>query len=217
MSGNLLDKKGCQFSATISESGKTHHVYGKIQVEEGRVFLCQEDIEGAHCNDLLGYSNSWCVSLGDADGLKKNNVTDFKIIEEGLFKIAHKWAIQCDGSSEFREVLKTYCRKFHKEVCYDFNSEDRYYGFDGLIMRCNLAKVELSKCRQYTLKEFKQAINYNLETKSNEKSNSVKVQRKTTDVTEGERFTGISVSGRTSKIAVSLGHLSYTAVSNECF
>ena len=216
MRKNLLDKKGCQFSATIRDMGKTYHVDGKIQVEGGRVFLCQDYVDGACCDDLFSYDYSWCVEKGTANDLEKNYVTDLKVFDGNLLKITYKWAVLCDGSDDFKNTLEAYCIAFHPECRLDFDYEDTYYGWNGAIVDYDIEPIYVG-ATIFTLKEFKQAINYKLETKSNEKSNSVKVQRKTPDVTNGERFTGISVSGRTGKIAVSIGHLSYKTVSNECF
>jgi len=218
MRENLLDCNGVKFTAEIEGT----YVSGKIRVEDCCVYLCQNEMSGANCSDKLGYESSWSVMRGSAIDLKDHCVSNFNIIEEkncysGLTKISGKWAVYSGlDIEEFTQVMIKYCDVFHPGYCYDFDNTECYYGWDGEDMQCGWNPKALN-IAIYTLEEFKQIINYNLKTKTNEKSNSVKVQRKTPNVSNGERFTGISVSGRTSKIAVKLGHLSYSAISNECF
>lgn len=218
MKKNLLDCNGVKFTAVIEGT----YVSGKIRVEDCCVYLCQNEKSGACCNDKLGYKSSWSVMYGSVIDLKDNGVSNFSIIEEtncysGLTKISGKWAVYNESDiEEFKQVMLKYCDEFHPEHNYAFDNIECYYGWDGEDMQCGW-NPKAANIAIYTLEKFKQAINYNLKTKTNEKSNSVKVQRKTPNVSNGERFTGISVSGRTSKIAVKLGHLSYAAISNECF
>ena len=219
MRENLLDCAGKEFTAMIGEK----NVKGHIQVEGNHAFLCQNTQSGSQPLDLLGYKYGWCVLSGRPKDLDANRVSKLVITDKSssgkLTKIQGEWVILCDGTQHFIEVLTEYCEAFHPECKYDFDYEDEYYGFNGESMDYGMDPgvypYEMG-VTEYSLEKFKQIINYNLKTKSNEKS-SVKVQRETPDVTEGERFTGISVSGRTGKIAVSIGHLSYKTVSNECF
>lgn len=218
MRENLLDCAGKEFTAMIGEQ----YVKGHIQVEGDHAFLCQNTKSGSQPSDLLGYKYGWCVLSGKPKDLDANRVSKLVITDKSssgkLIRIQGKWAILCDGTQHFKEVLTAYCEAFHPECKFDFDCEDEYYGFNGSEIDYEMSSPKLGIVREFVLEEFKEAINYNLKTKtkSNEKS-SVKVQRETPDVTEGERFTGISVSGRTGKIAVSIGYLSHTAVSNECF
>ena len=55
---------------------------GTIQVENGNVYLCQNDKKGANCDDKLGFKYSWCIRQGSPDDMKKFdiNVTDFEIV-----------------------------------------------------------------------------------------------------------------------------------------
>ena len=75
--GNLLKYKGKEFQATIN--GIT--VEGKIQVEDEKVYLCQNKRDGSPCDDKLGYDYSWEVGTGSEFGLRDNDVTDFKLID----------------------------------------------------------------------------------------------------------------------------------------
>jgi hypothetical protein len=81
---NLLDKKGCKFSATIDNIGEQTYGTGTIQVENGMVYLCQDYAVGMQCEDKLGYKYSWQVGTGSYDDLENNTVSDFRLIENGL-------------------------------------------------------------------------------------------------------------------------------------
>lgn len=72
---NLLGCNGVRFTAKI----KGTPVSGKIRVENEKVYLCQNKMDGALCADRLGYEYSWYVGAGDSDKLKDKNVTDFKL------------------------------------------------------------------------------------------------------------------------------------------
>lgn len=74
---NLLNCKGKWFRCKIDGT----FVEGRIQVEEDRVFLCQNIKNGGYCKDKLGYEYSWYVRTGDEDDLLNNYVTNFKLID----------------------------------------------------------------------------------------------------------------------------------------
>lgn len=79
METNGIDLKKCKgwyFKAKIHET----HCEGRIQVERDTVFLCQDSINGAECQDTLGFKYSWGIIDGSKVALKTNNVTDFEII-----------------------------------------------------------------------------------------------------------------------------------------
>lgn len=72
---NLLDCNGRLFSAKI----KDDKVTGRIRVEDGRVFLCQDKRDGASCEYKLGYKYSWVVGDGSEEKLAGNHVSCFKL------------------------------------------------------------------------------------------------------------------------------------------
>ena len=53
---------------------------GKIQVENGYVYLCQNIIDGAVCHDRLGFKYSWCIIDGSKEDMTMTHVTDFEIV-----------------------------------------------------------------------------------------------------------------------------------------
>ena len=38
---------------------------GKIQKDRGRIYLCQNEFDGADCNDKLGFAFSWSIDSGE--------------------------------------------------------------------------------------------------------------------------------------------------------
>ena len=74
---NLLNCKGKRFRAVIGDK----EVEGKIQVEEGCVYLCQDKKCGAGCEDKLGYKGSWRVAYGSMYDLVREGVEDFQLVD----------------------------------------------------------------------------------------------------------------------------------------
>ena len=50
-----------------------------ITVDEGEVYLCQNEREGDACENKRGYKYSWAVDDGHPDRLSVNKVTDFRL------------------------------------------------------------------------------------------------------------------------------------------
>lgn len=73
---NLLSCNGRLFSAKINGDKVT----GRIRVEDGSVYLCQNKRDGSSCDDKLGYKYSWIVDDGSEEKLSNNNVSCFKLI-----------------------------------------------------------------------------------------------------------------------------------------
>uniref|UniRef100_UPI003FD8C5FB hypothetical protein n=1 Tax=Alistipes putredinis TaxID=28117 RepID=UPI003FD8C5FB len=73
---NLLNYGGRRFRCKIY--GKP--VEGKIQVEHGHVFLCQNEIDGCRARNTLGYKYSYTVDSGFDEDLKIYNVSDFALL-----------------------------------------------------------------------------------------------------------------------------------------
>lgn len=73
---NLLNCNGQFFSAKI----KDEEVTGRITVEDGFVYLCQDKLDGKDCIDKKGYKYSWCVKDGSEESLWNNSVRKFKVI-----------------------------------------------------------------------------------------------------------------------------------------
>lgn len=73
---NLLNCKGRRFKCKIEGD----YVEGKIQVEDGYVYLCQNIKKGDSCKDKLEYLFSWIVDTGSKDDLIINGITEFEFI-----------------------------------------------------------------------------------------------------------------------------------------
>lgn len=70
--------KGLNFKANIDGTPSE----GRIQVENGMVYLCQDKKDGADCQDKLGFRYSWRIRKGSPEDMKAAiiNVTDFEIV-----------------------------------------------------------------------------------------------------------------------------------------
>lgn len=217
---NLLDKKGQSFSAIINGS----ECIGKIQVEKGIVYLCQNEADGDCCNDKLGYKNSWSVNEGTDSDLLRNEVEDFKIIgeekkEDVLNRLPKYWAVKGDGGSKLIiDTLVPFFRK-HYNKDYTGNSES-YYGYDGREADrgafCGDLWRFVNKPTILTLEEFINLTTNNTNNltinENNYEKSSIKVQRQAPVITSGKRYTGNPISGGRSKAAISFGHLSNSAI-----
>lgn len=72
---NLLQCKGKKFKANINYLPAE----GRIQVEEGSIYLCQDARNGSSCEDKLGFEYSWCIGDGSEMTLIKNGVSNLCI------------------------------------------------------------------------------------------------------------------------------------------
>lgn len=72
---NLLQCKGKKFKASIHDIP----VEGRIQVEEGSIYLCQDVMNGYSCEDKLGFKYSWYIGDGSEMTLIKNGVSNLCI------------------------------------------------------------------------------------------------------------------------------------------
>ena len=73
---NLLKCDGRRFRCKIKETPAK----GRIRVENGNVYLCQNKQEGAEAKCRFGYKYSWDVSSGSDKHLAYNDVSDFVLI-----------------------------------------------------------------------------------------------------------------------------------------
>ena len=73
---DLTKCRGLAFKAKIHDV----QCEGRIQVERDVVFLCQDSINGAECQDTLGFKYSWGILDGSKEDMKRNHVTDFEIV-----------------------------------------------------------------------------------------------------------------------------------------
>jgi len=207
---NLLDKKGCKFSATIDNIGEQTYGTGTIQVEYGVVYLCQDYAKGIECEDKLGYKYSWDVGTGSYDNLENNTVSNFKLIKENY--LPEYWAVQCDGSDLFKNVIKSYLKEHYNHGGYNCDNVRDYYGFDGQV-KCNFRLSKFKEGTQLlTLEEFINLTTIKPTIKTTNYEKSIKVQRKIATISIGNSISGCSISSGRNKIAINVGHLSYTKV-----
>lgn len=122
---------GDSFTAIISNKATE----GKIQIQGGVVYLCQNTIIGAGCTDKLGYDYSWCTTdvkdfnirnLRGADvidfilkGDRKSRIANFHkdeiapVVEkkDGLVKVIRI----ADDLIEFEGGIRLY--SYHEQDC----------------------------------------------------------------------------------------------------
>lgn len=72
---NLLQCKGKKFKANINSLPAE----GRIQVEEGSIYLCQNTRNGSSCEDKLGFEYSWCIGDGSEVALIRKGVSNLCI------------------------------------------------------------------------------------------------------------------------------------------
>lgn len=75
---NLLKFKGCKFSALMYGV----QTEGVIQIQNGRVYLCQNTTNGAVCKDKLGFIYSFSVEAGSSLDLERERVTNLVVYKE---------------------------------------------------------------------------------------------------------------------------------------
>lgn len=85
---NLLRCHGQRFLARIERIP----CEGKISVQDGRVYLCQNKTDGTCCKEKFEYKYSWVVGNGSESGLSSHDVTDFKLISSSdIISDWHFW------------------------------------------------------------------------------------------------------------------------------
>lgn len=87
---NLLLCDGMGYECRI----KGDKVRGKITVEWGEVFLCQDFKNGDRCVDRKGYMHSWYVRDGRNESLIALGVSDFKLMTVNEFNYGDEAAMK---------------------------------------------------------------------------------------------------------------------------
>jgi len=81
---------GSKFTAYIDDTDgdtKPTQVSGRIQKEDGRIYLCQNNHYGEGCKNKLGYKCSWNIGDGLVEYLDEDyQVTDLEITLDPKFK-----------------------------------------------------------------------------------------------------------------------------------
>jgi hypothetical protein len=144
------------------------------------------------------------------DDLEDESVSDFKLIKEN--GLPEYWAVKCDGSDLFKNVIKSYFKEHYDSDIYDCDFVGDYYGFDGQV-KCNFRLSNFKEGTQLlTLEEFINLTTIKPTIKTTNYEKSIKVQRKIANISIGNSISGCSISSGRNKIAINVGHLSYTKV-----
>lgn len=128
---NLLNCDGRRFEATINgvKCG------GKIRVENGYVYLCQNQIDGYDCKDKYGYKYSYRVEDGSEQGLKKECVDTFHLMPMTASEIAEYKDFQvgnkiskggCTWNVIFRSGKLLVCENEDGNATYNYTCDELY-------------------------------------------------------------------------------------------
>jgi len=75
---DMIGKKvTCKIEGTIINDAK-------IQKNGAKYYICQNIKNGSLAKDLLSYNYSWSIETGSSINLKKNHITDLKLVSELL-------------------------------------------------------------------------------------------------------------------------------------
>lgn len=105
---NLFNCNGLGFRAKINGE----ECEGKIRVEHGVVYLCQNKQDGYFCRDKFGYKYSWYVGDGSDEFLARNRVTEFQFLDMTSAEIeAYKdfkvGDIVCNGATQMKVIYRS--------------------------------------------------------------------------------------------------------------
>ena len=83
-----------------------------LTVEDGRVYLCQNEKDGIGCLDRKGYFYGWVVDDGSAQALSSHDVTDFRLhpLTRSEFDAYKDWQIgdqMTDGSASLEVIFRS--------------------------------------------------------------------------------------------------------------
>lgn len=127
----LLQCKGKKFKANI----QGFPVKGRIQVEKGSIYLCQDVCDGSCCEDRLGFEYSWAIGDGSEVALIKNGVSNLCIrpstkeeaesfkdwqVGDKLVYESKTWKVI------FRSGELVVCKRENGNVPYNFTCDELY-------------------------------------------------------------------------------------------
>lgn len=77
---NLLNCNGMKFRCRIKDEAAEGRIFVGMKDSEKMVWLCQNTWNGADAPNKLGYKYSWVVLKGSLEDLRRNGVTDFRLV-----------------------------------------------------------------------------------------------------------------------------------------
>ncbi len=128
---NLLQCKGKKFKANIHNIP----VEGRIQVEKGSIYLCQDVSNGSSCKDKLGFKYSWYIGNGSEMALTKNDVSNLCIRpstkeEAESFKDWQVGDKLVSGSNIWEVIFRSgelvVCKRENGNATYNFTCDELY-------------------------------------------------------------------------------------------
>ena len=119
---NLLGADGKYFTAKI-EGIKCK---GRVRVERGKVYLCQDEVEGHNCQDKFGYKHSWAIKKGTEDDLEFEDIPDLKLWNY-LPKEGEYFYVKPQSTREYIAIAKEEEDITHSYVNLNLDSKDSYW------------------------------------------------------------------------------------------
>jgi hypothetical protein len=202
---------------------------GRITIEDERVYLCQNKVDGVRCRDTQGYKYSFLISQNKI--LKFDDINDLRIEQHRSKTPFTMWDLRNgkvyrtgDTVFRFKGFVGT-----HENIkllsCQSVSSATKKLLFSEQIPMdgtYRLATTEeerwLNMCiaaeRYCPPMEFKlkSVITINPENHVSKKGEPIEVGRLTSTIVDGQKIRGNTVSGRTNKSAVSSRPLRNEAV-----
>ena len=217
---NLLDKKGWNFSAVISNQ----NCEGVIQVEDNVVYLCQNVVPGSAPNDCLGYKYGWDVTIGSPNNLHVSNVKNLILNKpKSSSALPEYWCVRNDNNRIFKDTVVAYINKLTGK---NLNGGILYYYY-GVFPDTTLSvSLDHRDSKILTIKEFislteaetsESTKSITIKKEENENKNSegniIKINRPISTISVGKRCTGHTIYGKRGRAAIVFGHLSYREIS----
>ena len=156
MGYNLLEHHGSMFSAKYFGVKIT----GKITVENERVYLCQDEVDGADCEDKQGYKYSWWIG-SFPEKWDDEDFTDFKLIDRlPRFKVGdeitykarkdlpdQRYQFGGEDHGGFLGRIQSYIEYVPEKDCYKIDVEARASSSYSMLESEFLEYDEVVKCK----------------------------------------------------------------------
>lgn len=89
---DITKYEGCKFTADIQRK----FVEGRIHIEDGQVFLCQNNHNGCDCKDKLGYTYSWSAGSSTKHNFNTSTIDNFQLFIPAS-SLKDTDLLECDG------------------------------------------------------------------------------------------------------------------------
>ena len=140
---NLLGADGKYFTAKITD----RKCKGRVRVEGGEVYLCQDEVDGYDCQNKYGYKYSYVIEKGTEDDLELADITNLKLWDY-LPKEGEYFYVKPESTREYIAIAKEGEDITHSYANLNLDSKDFYWS--GRV--CNDSRIK--ELRPATLQEI---------------------------------------------------------------